>query len=157
MNTVTELTYRADLIVTGSFTGNRTPKFYTDDNNEIIVKASISEFEVGSLYKGNIDDRIISVVEPGYEDDSSIYTIEGYKLMNDTDEYVLFLNDTYDGSYRIVGMYQGQYKLENALGRNALNYFDEETEYFESEDQIEHFTRLKEQVVEKIALFEKEE
>ncbi|MNI70743.1 hypothetical protein D3C73_1265730 [compost metagenome] len=143
--------------MTGSFTGNRTPKFYTDDNNEIIVKASISEFEVGSLYKGNIDDRIISVVEPGYEDDSSIYTIEGYKLMNDTDEYVLFLNDTYDGSYRIVGMYQGQYKLENALGRNALNYFDEETEYFESEDQIEHFTRLKEQVVEKIALFEKEE
>lgn len=148
LNSVTNLTYQADLIVTGTFTGNRVPKFYTDDNNEVIVRASVSDFEISKIFKGTTDQKIISVVEPAYENQGEIYTIEGYKLMNDSNEYILFLGNSDESSYRIVGMYQGQYALDNEFSRNSFSGAEDETEFLDSEVDINHYKELKSQVLE---------
>ncbi|WP_223067355.1 hypothetical protein [Paenibacillus caui] len=148
LSTVTELTYKADLIVTGMFTGNRVPKFYTDENGEIIVRASTSEFEIQKVHKGVVYDKIISVIEPAYEDNNEIYTIEGYKLMNKFDKFILFLGNTDEGAYRIVGMYQGQYNTNSTIKINSMDGNNDETEYFGSQSEIKHYKRLKEQVLE---------
>ncbi|MDT0125080.1 hypothetical protein Q9R46_20620 [Paenibacillus sp. RRE4] len=147
VNNVNELEEHADLIVSGKYTGNRNEYFQTDDQGEVVVKASKSEFQIEHVYKGKQPESFITVVEPAYEDEEAIYTIEGYNLMNNLDNYVLFLATTDTGTYRIVGMYQGQYQIDSNpsiqnLARNSI-----ETVHFEDE-QIDHYSSLKEQVFE---------
>ncbi|KAA8785780.1 hypothetical protein ABIE27_005183 [Paenibacillus sp. 4624] len=147
VNNVNELEEHADLIVSGKYTGNRNEYFQTDDQGEVVVKASKSEFQIEQVYKGKQPESVITVVEPAYEDEEAVYTIEGYNLMNNLDNYVLFLAATDTGTYRIVGMYQGQYQIDTnssvqSLARNSI-----ETVHFEDE-QIDHYSSLKKQVFE---------
>ncbi|WP_151735944.1 hypothetical protein [Paenibacillus tengchongensis] len=136
LDNVYQLADKADLIVIGKFTGDRTPKIYTDENNTPIIRASISSFKINKVVKGSINDKNIFVIEPASDEDDAIYTIEGYNLMNTSDKYVLFLNNSDEEGYRIVGMYQGQYNLSK----------DSETVLFDSKDSKDHHKELKQQV-----------
>ncbi|QOS81787.1 hypothetical protein JNUCC31_13630 [Paenibacillus sp. JNUCC31] len=146
VNTVNELEEHADLIVSGKYTGNRSAYFQTDDQGEVVVRASKSEFQIEQIYKGNQPDSVITVAEPAYEDEEAIYTIEGYNLMNTFDNYVLFLGATETGAYRIIGMYQGQYQIDSDLNTQSLTSNSIETVHFEDE-QKDHYSLLKEQVL----------
>lgn len=147
INTVNELKENADLIVSGKYTGTRSPYFQTDDQGEIVVRASKSEFQIEHVYQGTKPEGLITVAEPAFEDEVSIYTIEGYNLMNVYDDYVLFLGATETGSYRIVGMYQGQYQIDSNLSAQSFTNNSTETIHFE-EEQVDHYSLLKEQVLE---------
>lgn len=146
IDNVNVLEEHADLIVSGKYTGNRSEYFQTDDQGEVVVKASKSEFQIEQVYKGNQPDSVITVAEPAYEDEEAIYTIEGYNLMNTFDNYVLFLGETDTGAYRIVGMYQGQYQIDSNLNTQSLTSNSIETIHFEDE-QKDHYSLLKEQVL----------
>ncbi|NUU75748.1 hypothetical protein [Paenibacillus xylanilyticus] len=145
IDTVNQLDENADLIVSGKYTGNREAFFQTDDQGEIVIRASKSEFEVNQVYKGNLTNGIITVAEPAYEDEEAVYTIEGYNLMDIYDDYVLFLGESDTGAYRIVGMYQGQYQIDSDLSTQSFGNKGPETVYFEN-DQLDHYSSLKEQV-----------
>ena len=55
-----ELDENAPIILKGSFTGNRK----IDEDTNIVGPSTISEFKVDKVYKGSIENDIISVLEP---------------------------------------------------------------------------------------------
>ncbi len=68
------------------FTGNR--KIDRDPN--IIGSSTISEFKVGKVYKGEVYENIISVLEPFEIVNNDFKNIEGYIPMEESSEYILF-------------------------------------------------------------------
>lgn len=147
---------RSTLIVNAKYTGNRTLKEWTDiSTGEVIATGSESEININEILKGDINSNssAISVYEPAYFEDNTYVSIEGYNLMNEEDNYLLFLRPMEnEEAYVIVGMYQGKYNVnstESLEPVKSVKVFKDikDTEYFG--DNIEGYNELKTQVLKK--------
>ncbi|MGX9135092.1 hypothetical protein ACWV26_12090 [Rummeliibacillus sp. JY-2-4R] len=157
---IDNLKEKSTLIVKGKFTGNRTLTEWKDEpTNTVTATGSKSEIQIVEVLKGTFpksQSKKITVYEPAYFENGIYISIEGYNLMHDGNNYLLYLKPMIDDdSYVIVGMYQGKYDLDSPdLVKNTKNiksYNDiKNVEYFG--DNIEGFNKLKKQVKEKYNL-----
>lgn len=150
-----ELERSSPIIVRGEFTGKRSIKEWKDsETNEVVQKASESEMKINKIYKGNIiGGATIKIYEPGRFENSQFYSMEGYNLVQKNKEYVLFLRPSMEeGTYIIVGMYQGKYDMSNkkeAKEKRTIQKYKEieQDEYFGGETK--RFNKLKNEVIQK--------
>lgn len=119
-----------------------------------VKMASKSEVQIKRVYGGDLaEGQMIDIYEPAFFQDDVFDTMEGYNLMNEEGEYVLFLRGTSDGdAFAIIGMYQGKYDISTSkLARQAQNgekYQDvADLEYFG--DNVKHFNERKQEVLKK--------
>lgn len=150
---LSEIENYADLIVLARFTGERKMHEYKTSQGFTILKNSISTIETMKVYKGEASvDQSLQILEPGYyenQEQEQYNTIEGYNLLNEAGEYVLFLRENDASSpYTIVGMYQGKYDLNKPDQVNAsTNQSDISSEYLGP--NVEQFNKLKQEVLAK--------
>lgn len=112
--TTTYLENKSTTIVKGKFTGNR----YTDTDESTVGPLTVSRFEINKIYKGDLIERTISVLEPFEIENTQISSIQGYTPMMPQEEYILFLrenNTQYGKQYTILSMNYGKY--ETAISR----------------------------------------
>lgn len=135
-----ELEKKSDYVVKAKFTGERTIHNWTDsDSGEVVETASKTEVEIKKDFKGDLEKgEKVFVYEPGYFDDDIYVNVEGYELMEENEEYTLFLRKIdNDDTLMLVGMYQGKYKLDK----------DKNIDY--KGENRENFEKLKKEVKEK--------
>jgi len=150
-----ELDENSPIILKGSFTGNRK----IDKDTNIVGPSTISEFKVDKVYKGSIENNIISVLEPFEIIDNNFTNIEGYIPMKENNEYILFLreNDTSEGKqYTIKSISFGKYnasKEDNIVNQKTkIKYLDEvkDSEFIsESQEICDKYINIKDEVLEK--------
>jgi hypothetical protein len=153
LNTLEE---RSTLVVKAKFEGNRTLKEWTEISTDVVIATgSESEIKVSKTLKGEIKSNspYIKIYEPAYFKDNVFVSVEGYNLMNEEKEYILFLRPMKDDeTYVIVGMYQGKYDLSSSelvkYDKSIETYKDIKEIEFIGED-IEFFNKLKTQVLKK--------
>jgi len=137
---VGQLDSRADLIIEGIFSGDRRVQHWYGADDQLIFSASLSTVSVAKRIKGSSEDNI-QIIEPAYLDKDTLYTVEGYNLMSTKSKYLLFLKQNPDGTYMLLGMYQGKYNLDDITAES------EDEKYFTNHsDQKEHYKKLKEQI-----------
>lgn len=146
-----EVEKSADLIVLAKFTGQRELNEYKTVEGHTFLKNSISTVKILKSFKGNIDvDSTIQTFEPGYfQKEDEYVTVEGYNLMNEDGEYILFLKKNIEGPvHTIVGLYQGKYDVSKSNQVNArVNQTDIGSEYLG--ENVEQFNKLKQEVMTK--------
>lgn len=146
-----EVEKSADLIVLAKFTGQRKLNEYKTEEGHTFLKNSISTVKILKSFKGDIDvDSTIQTFEPGFFQKKDEYvTIEGYNLMNEDGEYILFLSKNIEGPvHTIVGMYQGKYDVSKTNQVKAkVNQTDIGSEYLGRD--VEQFNKLKQEVMTK--------
>ena len=150
-----ELDENAPIILKGSFTGNRK----IDEDTNIVGPSTISEFKVDKVYKGSIENDIISVLEPFEIKDNNFTNIEGYIPMEENKEYILFLreNDISEGKqYTIKFISFGKYntsKEDNIVNQksNIKNLEEVKDSEFISESQeiCDTYINIKGEVLDK--------
>lgn len=101
-----------------------------DSNGDIISYGTQSAIEVNKIYKSNNvkikDGSTIIVQENGAVDrtetSTNIYGIEGYQLMNENEEYLLFLDEslTDPNVYFVEGVYYGKVPLQETKKSKIL-------------------------------------
>ncbi|CAM3333088.1 hypothetical protein EDM52_08775 [Brevibacillus invocatus] len=148
-----ELEKDSPIIVQASFTGERETVYPNITEGKLFRSDSL--VEIHNVFKGDLEnqDKII-VYEPAIIDEDNNYvTIDGYKLMDENGTYTLLLKPVKNKEgYAISGMYQGKYNNNiQKNGKNVTRSLDyealSEVDYFG--ENIDHFKRLKEKVVEK--------
>jgi len=148
---LSEVEKNADLIVLAKFTGQRELNEYKTEEGHTFLQNSISTVKILKSFKGDIDvDSTIQTFEPGYfQKENEYITVEGYNLMNENGEYILFLRKNTEGPvHTIVGMYQGKYDVSKPNQVNArANQTDIKSEYLG--ENVEQFNKLKQEVMEK--------
>lgn len=118
--------------------------------------STISEFKV---YKGSIENDIISVLEPFEIKDNNFTNIEGYIPMEENKEYILFLreNDISEGKqYTIKFISFGKYntsKEDNIVNQKSnIKYLEEvkDSEFIsESQEICDTYINIKGEVLDK--------
>lgn len=140
----------SDLIVQGKITGNRSGKFIQAGEDSIQI-GTLTDFKVSKVHKGEkLENNVITVVEAAYIRDQTLYSLEGNTLLADNDKYILFLGKNTDGSYHIVGTFQGKYNLEKNKEPNNIKL--DNSEYIGEEK--EHYRFLNKVVLENIDVTE---
>ena len=146
-----DLEKSADLIVLAKFTGQREVNEHKTEEGHTFLKNSISTVKILKSFKGDIDvDSTIQTFEPGYfQNEDEYVTVEGYNLMNEDGEYILFLKKNIEGPvHTIVGMYQGKYDISTPnLVKATMNQNDIGSEYLG--ENVKHFNKLKQEVLTK--------
>jgi len=146
-----ELEKSADLIVLAKFTGEREVNEHKTKEGHTFLQNSISTVKILKPFKGDIDiESTIQTFEPGFfQKEDEYVTVEGYNLMNEDGEYILFLKKNIEGPvHTIVGMYQGKYDVSNPNPVEAkVNQTDITSEYLG--ENVEHFNKLKQEVMTK--------
>ncbi|GED34978.1 hypothetical protein [Brevibacillus centrosporus] len=146
----------APIIVQATFTGDRETVYPNITEGRLFRSDSL--VEIKKVFKGDLNkkDQIV-VYEPAYLDENDVFvTIDGYNLMDEKETYTLFLKPVKNKKgYAIAGMYQGKYYNKvQGNGKSVKRSFDykdlNEVDYFGG--NVEHFKRLKEQVVKKYKL-----
>ena len=146
---------RSTLIVEGVFTGERK----LDKDEEVLGPSSISQFKVNKVYKGTIDNNIISVIEPCEFENGNFINVEGYVPMQEKEKYTIFLRENkteYGKQYTIVSLNFGKYNLSN---KDTLEPISEDIKHFsdvseldfvsESSKECKIYNHVKEQVSQK--------
>jgi len=150
-DSLSEVEKHADLIILAKFIGERELNEYKTEEGHTFLRNSISTIKILKSFKGEVDvDSTIQTFEPGYYQEKDSYvTIEGYNLMNEEGEYILFLKKNEAGPvHTIVGMYQGKYDLNMPDQVTAkVNETDIKSEYLG--ENVEQFNKLKQEVIEK--------
>ncbi|HEU4965443.1 MAG TPA: hypothetical protein VFV52_16585 [Bacilli bacterium] len=151
-----ELENDADLIALVTFTGERV----RDDikvTDTKYIPLSKSTVKIEKLYKGdeNVNDHIY-VYEEAAVDKNTYVNTEGYKWMDESGRYLLFLHklSNFEG-YNILGIYQGKYNMNveipkqypNTTEGNRKALLDRQAEYLGNHPR--HFRELKKMVMEK--------
>ena len=114
--------------------------------------STISEFKVDKVYKGSIENDIISVLEPFEIKDNNFTNIEGYIPMEENKEYILFLreNDISEGKqYTIKFISFGKY---NTSKESNIKYLEEvkDSEFIsESQEICDTYINIKGEVLDK--------
>ena len=112
INTLEEL---SPLIVRAKYIGERALKEWIDiPTGQVVAKGSESKVNITKIVKGEINNNssTISIYEPAYFVEDMFISIEGYNLVNEEGDYLLFLRPmSNEEAYAIVGMYQGKYNL----------------------------------------------
>ncbi|MBD3919349.1 hypothetical protein H8B09_11335 [Paenibacillus sp. PR3] len=149
---LTELEEKADIIIKGRFTGERNTNVIRGSHGEVDYTNSISTINVSESFTGDVaKDTQIRIYEPGYVSNNTYFNVEGYNLLNENGEYILFLRSSNNGIYSIVGMYQGKFDLKtpNKITNTKISQLNGVilNEYLG--DNVEHYNSLKKQVVAK--------
>jgi len=152
---INALEEKAPIVVKVKYTGKRIIKEWKDTSGQVLEKSSETTLKVSEVLKGslNSDSPNITVYEPAHFENNTFVSIEGYNLMQNGKDYILFLRPMPDDeAYIIVGMYQGKYDLsssELATPAKSVNKYEDiiDKEYFG--DNIEGFNKLKTQVLKK--------
>lgn len=135
-----QLDSMADLIIEGIFSGERRVQHWYGSDDQLIFSASLSTVSTVKTIKGNSENNI-KIIEPAYLEKETLYTIEGYNLMSNKSKYLLFLKQNPDGTYMLLGMYQGKYNLDNLKTESG------DEKYFTNDSgQRDHYAKLKEQI-----------
>ena len=70
---------------------------------ELYYFCSLTYVDVLEVYKGDIKDKTLAVFEPMFfqnvDNQTHIYSLDGYNYMNEQDEYILFLKRSEDSHY----------------------------------------------------------
>lgn len=136
-----ELDENTPIILKGTFTGNRK----IDKDINVIGPSTISEFKVDKIYKGSIENSIISVLEPFEIVNNNFTNIEGYIPMKENNEYILFLreNDTLVGKqYTIKFISFGKYSTEKedniVTQKSNIRYLEDvkDSEFIHESEQL---------------------
>lgn len=143
------------IIVKGKFTGERKK----DKDPSVIGPSTISKFEINKVYKGNINENKISVLEPFEIKDNDFNNIEGYIPMDENSEYILFLKENktkYGIQYTIKSISFGKYNISinNKIKphKSKINYLEEaiSNEFIsESQEICDNYNKIKSSVLDK--------
>ena len=133
------------------FTGEWELNEHKTEEGHTFLKNSISTVKILKSFKGDINvDSTIQTFEPGYfQKENEYVTVEGYNLMNEDGEYILFLKKNIEGPvHTIVGMYQGNYDVSTPKTVKAkVNNTEIGREYLG--ENVEQFNKLKQEVMSK--------
>lgn len=118
--------------------------------------SSLSEVEIADIYKGDksIGDKIV-VTELFYFNDDEIEVVEHYVPMENNEEYILFLSNWDEESWRIEYMGYGKYHVaKGALEDDFQNFsiLEDVRSYSfitEEEDQVLLYETIREEVINK--------
>lgn len=94
--------------------------FRSEINGEINAGYTLSDFKIKTVYKNNVKDSNIkpggniTILESAFKDKKTnkVYSVNGYKNMNDNEKYLLFLQPEEDGSYATRAVHYGKVPLE---------------------------------------------
>ena len=152
---IKELEESSDYIIKAIYTGESE----IDTDEEVIAPSTISKVKVDKVYKGNLDESEISVLEPYTLEDNEFNNLSGYMPMTKDCEYVLFLrkNELPQGDqYTIISINYGKYNLSSdssvKLHTNEIKHLDEVKDAdFVSDSQLEAklYEDIKEDIIKK--------
>lgn len=113
---IQDLKNEAELIVEGTTLADQTT-FSFDQ-----VLFTHTPFQINRMYKGNVEKDRINILETGGFDGKHHWTIEGNRIMEPNQSYILFLKKyigpvTNEESYIVLGAYQGRFVVN---GQNVL-------------------------------------
>ncbi|GAA0123159.1 hypothetical protein UT300018_24770 [Clostridium faecium] len=100
-----ELEAASPIIVYGKKVTEAEPQFIYDNNNQLVMLYTLSDFEISKIYKNDSELKIgdkIPIIENEATDKRTgkVYHIANYSKMNTGNEYVLFLHySDHDGWY----------------------------------------------------------
>jgi hypothetical protein len=148
-----ELEAKADVIVKV----RATPKKEQVDiiqSGVVLDTTTKTDVVIEKVYKGNLEKgQVIPVYEPAAFVNGIYSTMEGYTLMKENGNYILFLRDNPDDTFVGIGGYQGKYSLDittPAKQGEKSSYTKEELgEHDFIGEEAEHFNKLKDLVVKK--------
>jgi len=110
-SSVQDLKNEADLIVEGTSLPNQK----TIKHGQILF--THTDFKVNQVHKGVLGKKNIKILETGGFDGKHHLTVEGNRVMNQNQNYILFL-EKYEGpvtkeeSYVVIGAYQGRFAVD---------------------------------------------
>lgn len=152
----------ADVIVLATFTGERENfeiKQDTEMGSILVDLLSLSTIDVKKVFKGDLQKGKATVFEQGAILDGKYLNTEGYKLMNEEGEYLLFLRKNKDiDTFSMVGMHQGKFdlsltkkaaKIEHSAEGYKKAFATRDHEFLGQEHEQEKFYRLKDEAVTK--------
>ncbi|NBJ70892.1 MULTISPECIES: hypothetical protein [Clostridia] len=98
----------------------KTEIFRSEINGNVNAGYTLSDFKIESVHKNDVKDSKIKVdsnitiLESAFKDKETnkIYSVNGYKNMNNKGKYLLFLQPENDGSYATRGVTYGKVPLE---------------------------------------------
>lgn len=154
-NNIKELEESSEYIIKAVYTGESE----IDTDETVIAPSTISKVKVDKVYKGNLDESEISVLEPYTLEDNEFNNLSGYMPMTKDCEYVLFLrkNELPQGDqYTIISINYGKYNLSSdssvKLHTNEIKHLDEVKDAdFVSDSQLEAklYEDIKEDIIKK--------
>lgn len=108
---IQDLKNEADLIVEGTSLPNQ--KTFQYDQ----VLFTQTNFKINQIYQGTLNKNTIKILETGGFDGKHHWTIEGNRVMDQNENYILFLKKyqgpvTNEESYIVIGAYQGRFVLD---------------------------------------------
>ncbi len=151
VNNITELEDLSKLIVRAQYKGKRKIIDFKQDGH-IVDTESKSYVDVKEIFKGQESKKTISVFEPAYQKNGRYISMEGYKLMDKGEEYILFLRDSGVGdTYTIIGMHEGKYNLNLSIDKEQLKNMSSDDKLKNPQveymgNNIEQFIKLKNEV-----------
>lgn len=159
---VKELEDDSDVIVLATFTGERENfeiKKDTEMGSILVDLLSLSTIDVKKVFKGDQGKGKATVFEQGAILDGKYLNTEGYKLMDEKGEYLLFLRKNKDiDTYSMVGMHQGKFdinltkkatKIEHSAEGYKKAFATRDYEFLGQEHEQEKFYQLKDEAVKK--------
>ncbi len=93
-----------------------------NEENQVIDFRTISNIKISKIYKDKtkkmFQGESILIQENAVEEGEYVYSLEGYQLMDISEEYLLFLRPslTEQGVYIIKGVYHGKIPVESSEG-----------------------------------------
>ncbi|MFC7441392.1 hypothetical protein [Laceyella putida] len=109
-SSVDEMKQEAELIVEGTTLAKQRGIKYQN------MLFTTTDFKVTQTIKGSVNGKTIRILETGGFDGNNHYTVEGNKIMDKNQSYVLFLQKyqgpvTAEEAYVIIGAYQGKFAV----------------------------------------------
>ncbi len=154
-NNLQELESFADVIIEANVISPGTVEEFFQNGHKIDAANKV-QVKVNRSYKGDLKEgNEITVYEPGYMKDGLYVNIEGYKIMNMSGKYMLFLSKAPTGTYAVEGVYQGKFDLNIKQEVKVTDYKTSSytLQEFEKLDyvghEIETFNSLKKEVLSK--------
>ncbi|MFD2169780.1 hypothetical protein [Tumebacillus lipolyticus] len=155
---LSELEKDSDAIVLVKFTGER-ENYEVKQGDVLVDTLSKSTIDVKKAYVGDLKEGKTTVFEQGAIKSGKYHNVEGYKLMDEKGEYILFLRKNKDmDTYSMVGMHQGKYdlritkkpeKYEESLEGAKKAFASSDYEYLGHDQEFDKFYRLKGEVIKK--------
>ncbi|MVO99809.1 hypothetical protein [Paenibacillus lutrae] len=133
-NNADELEKNSDYIVMAKFEGKRSSVDRKSDGGQFLLSDTLTEMKVNRILKGDKDiSNFIIIYEPAFIKDGSLRSTEGYNLVKEGSEYILYLRKVAQGDkkeFMVVGMYQGKYDI------SRLEPVDTKTSYKNAQSEL---------------------
>ncbi|KAF6616198.1 hypothetical protein H7K28_12750 [Paenibacillus polymyxa] len=154
---VEALEKQSTAIVIGHVTGEQQPVEIKADSGTVIDRRAFVPFTIDKTFKGDYSEgKQITVSEDGLIHNGTYESLEGYVKMNNTDPYLLFLQEVEPSKFKIVGSYQGKFntKPTNTFKTQSTEISSlelEKTDFVGDPVESEHFEKLKNSALSKFS------